>query len=72
MDVPRDHHSDILNSGAAYTDGFTVEIGIGQDQYNTGNTLMSVGIVLLEVGSTQYARTRGHHIDEYTCSSRAT
>lgn len=36
-------------SGAAYTDGFTVEIGIGQDQYNTGNTLMSVGVVLLEV-----------------------
>lgn len=28
-----------------------MDIGIGQDQYNTGNTLMSVGIVLLEVGS---------------------
>lgn len=38
-----------MTSGAAYTDGFTLEIGIGQDQYNTGNTLMSVGIVLLEV-----------------------
>ncbi|KAJ4391241.1 hypothetical protein N0V93_004858 [Gnomoniopsis smithogilvyi] len=37
------------NIGAAYTDGFTLEIGIGQDEYNTGNTLMSVGIVLLEV-----------------------
>lgn len=36
-------------SGAAFTDLFTFEIGITQDQYNTGNTLMSVGIVLLEV-----------------------
>lgn len=43
--------TDMTNSGAAYTDGFTVEIGIGQDEYNTGNTLMSVGIVLLEVST---------------------
>lgn len=38
-------------SGSALTDGFTFDIGITQNQYNTGNTLMSVGIVILEVSS---------------------
>lgn len=51
-------------SGAAYTDGFTVEIGIGQDQYNTGNTLMSVGIVLLEVSQVFLVSKLRSEIDE--------
>lgn len=38
-----------LRSGSALTDGFTLDVGITQNQYNTGNTLMSVGIVILEV-----------------------
>lgn len=40
-----------LNSGSAYTDLFTFDVGITQNQYNTGNTLMSVGIVILEIPS---------------------
>lgn len=39
------------NSGSAYTDFFTFDVGITQNQYNTGNTLMSVGIVILEIPS---------------------
>lgn len=54
-------------SGAAYTDGFTLEIGIGQDQYNTGNTLMSVGIVLLEVSQVFLVPRLRYEINETSC-----
>ncbi|KAF3769457.1 putative MFS transporter [Cryphonectria parasitica EP155] len=39
------------NIGAAYTDGFAFDVGITQDQYNTGNTLFSVGTVVLQIPS---------------------
>ncbi|KUI65292.1 hypothetical protein VM1G_00787 [Cytospora mali] len=39
------------NIGNALTDFFTFDIGITQNQYNTGQLLLSLGIVLLEIPS---------------------
>lgn len=38
-----------FNSGNALTDYFFVDVGITQDQYNVGQQMLSLGIVLLEV-----------------------
>lgn len=40
---------DRVNIGNAVTDDFLVNVGINQSQFNIGQQLLSVGIVLLEV-----------------------
>lgn len=39
-------------SGNALTDFFTFNVGISLNQYNTGQLLLSLGIVVLEVSLT--------------------
>jgi hypothetical protein len=41
----------LLCSGNALTDDFFVDVGITQTQFNVGQQLLSLGIVLLEVSS---------------------
>lgn len=38
-----------VSSGNALTDNFLVDVGISQYQFNVGQQLLSLGIVLLEV-----------------------
>lgn len=45
-------------SGNAITDFFFADVGITQNQFNIGQQLLSLGIVLLEVGRTLH---RAHH-----------
>lgn len=40
---------DRANIGNALTDDFLADVGIDQNQYNVGQQLLSVGIVVLEV-----------------------
>ncbi len=41
--------ADWQNSGNAVTDGFMEDVGITQSQYNVGQQLLFIGIVVLEV-----------------------
>lgn len=43
--------SNLLPSGNALTNNFLKDVGITQDQFNVGQQLLSVGIVLLEIPS---------------------
>jgi hypothetical protein len=43
---------DFETSGNALTDFFTFDIGISLNQFNIGQLLLSLGIVILEVSST--------------------
>lgn len=46
-------------SGNALTDFFLQDVGITQNQFNVGQQLLSLGIVLLEVSLERLPRSKG-------------
>ena len=52
-----------ISSGNTLTDNFLKDVGITQFQYNVGQQLLSLGIVLLEVSSYRHrAETHCEHV----------
>lgn len=48
----------------ALSDGFLNDVGIGQDQFNTGQALLYLGIILLEVPSTYMLMWIGPNVSQ--------
>ena len=48
----------------ALSDGFLTDVGIGQDQFNTGQALLYLGIILLEVPSTYMLMWIGPNVSQ--------
>jgi hypothetical protein len=50
------------NISNALTDNFLKDVGITQDQFNTGNSLLYLGIILLEIPSNYCLQITGPRI----------